>query len=197
MERITSLSNQLTAATQKKGGVVTDSIDWFGFNDLLGPKAKALQQKLRPYFDSGIVKRMVKHVENATYPDELLDVLRAQKIGHYFIDKQYGGYSASGWERVAVTLELARADASLCTAVLVQYGLVLGTISQCGSEEQKNYYIPKMLDLELVGGFGLTELGNGSDASALTTNVRYEDGYYILNGNKRWIGNANKVSVVG
>ena len=193
MNRIQSLSNQLTAATGTQGGIVKDSIDWFGFNNLLGSKAKALQEKLRPYFDSGIVKRMVKHVEEATYPEELLDVIRAQNLGHYFVEKKYGGYGSTGWEKMAIVLELARADASLCTAFQVQFGLVLGTIMECGSEQQKAYYIPKIRDLELVGGFGLTELGNGSDASSITTNVRYEDGYYILNGNKRWIGNANKV----
>ena len=59
--------------------------------------------------------------------------------------------------------------------------------------EQKKEYLEKIRDFEFIGGWGLTELLNGSDASAITTSVKLVDGNYILNGNKRWIGNANKV----
>ena len=67
------------------------------------------------------------------------------------------------------------------------------TIELYGSEEQKKEYLEKIRDFEFIGGWGLTELLNGSDASAITTSVKLVDGNYILNGNKRWIGNANKV----
>jgi acyl-CoA oxidase len=73
--------------------------------------------------------------------------------------------------------------------------LFLRTIELYGSPEQVKEYIPKIRDFDLIGGWGLTEKLNGSDASALTTSVKLVDGHYILNGNKRWIGNANKVSL--
>jgi alkylation response protein AidB-like acyl-CoA dehydrogenase len=79
--------------------------------------------------------------------------------------------------------------------VLVQLKLLGRTIELYGSEEQKNEYLPKIRDFKLIGGWGLTEKLNGSDASALTTNVKKVGDNFILNGNKRWIGNANKVQI--
>ena len=61
-----------------------------------------------------------------------------------------------------------------------------------GSEEQKKELIPKIMNLELIGGWGLTEQNIGSDASSMETRVKLEGDHYVLNGNKRWIGNANK-----
>ena len=53
--------------------------------------------------------------------------------------------------------------------------------------------LPKLRNLELIGGWGLTEKDIGSDASSLETECyKDENGDWILNGNKRWIGNANK-----
>jgi len=52
--------------------------------------------------------------------------------------------------------ELARADASIATAVTVQWGLVMFTIEALGSEEQKAKYLPKLKSFEWIGGWGLT-----------------------------------------
>jgi len=65
-----------------------------------------------------------------------------------------------------------------------------------GSEEQKNRWLPRMARLELLGAFALTEPGHGSDAVALeTTAVRDGDGY-VVNGEKRWIGNGTLADVI-
>lgn len=89
--------------------------------------------------------------------------------------------------------EFARCDASFGTAILLQWALVMYTIEALGSEEQKKKYIPKLRDLQVIGGWALTEEKIGSDAANLnTTVIKMEDGRYKLNGDKRWIGNGNK-----
>jgi len=55
-----------------------------------------------------------------------------------------------------IMAELARADASIATAVTVQWGLVMFTIEALGSEEQKAKYLPKLKSFEWIGGWGLT-----------------------------------------
>lgn len=76
---------------------------------------------------------------------------------------------------------------------LVQSGLLGYTIQLLGSEEQKSKYLPKIINLELIGGWGLTEDKIGSDASNINTNVtKTNEGGYKINGVKRWIGNGNK-----
>ena len=59
-------------------------------------------------------------------------------------------------------------------------------------EEQKKNYLPKIIDLELLGGWGLTEDKIGSDASNMNTNVTKTQEGYKINGVKRWIGSGNK-----
>ena len=67
------------------------------------------------------------------------------------------------------------------------------TIEALGSEEQKAKYLPKLKNLEYIGGWGLTEDKIGSDASNLMTNAKKINAtQYKLNGTKRWIGNGNR-----
>lgn len=96
----------------------------------------------------------------------------------------------------AVLAQFARTDASLATAIVVQWGLAMYTIETLGSEEQKKKYLPRMKNLELIGGWGLTEDKVGSDASNIQTTVTKTAEGYKLNGNKRWIGNGNKDLVI-
>jgi len=91
-----------------------------------------------------------------------------------------------------IAAELARGDAGVATMCTVQCGLMGHTIEALGSEEQKAKYIPKIINLELIGGWGLTEDKIGSDASNILTTVTKSNEGYKINGVKRWIGNGNK-----
>ena len=87
--------------------------------------------------------------------------------------------------------EIARVDVSMSTFFGVQSGLAMGSIYLCGSEEQKKTYLPKMRAFELLGAFGLTEPDVGSGvAGGLTTTCRRDGDAWVLNGQKKWIGNA-------
>ena len=88
-------------------------------------------------------------------------------------------------------MELARVDPSIGTFYGVHSGLAMGSIYLCGSEEQKQRWLPPMARLETIGAFGLTEPEVGSGAAGgLTTTVRREGDTWVLNGQKQWIGNA-------
>jgi glutaryl-CoA dehydrogenase len=88
-------------------------------------------------------------------------------------------------------MELARVDASFCTFFGVHSGLAMGSIYLDGSEEQKQKWLPAMARWEKIGCFGLTEPLVGSGTSGgMTTTAKREGDTWILNGQKRWIGNA-------
>ena len=72
----------------------------------------------------------------------------------------------------------------------------LFSVGLLGSEEQKQELLPPMAALKTVGAWALTEPSNGSDAAALQTTARKVDGGWVLNGRKRWIGNATWCDVV-
>ncbi len=89
-----------------------------------------------------------------------------------------------------IMMELARIDASMSTFFGVHTGLAMGSIAQCGSEEQKQQWLPKMAALEKIGSFGLTEPEVGSRRRRLLTTARRDGDTWVLNGQKKWIGNS-------
>jgi glutaryl-CoA dehydrogenase len=95
-----------------------------------------------------------------------------------------------------IALELARGDASVCTFFGVHSGLTMNSIALLGSEEQKQRWLPPMARMEKIGAFALTEPDHGSDAVALETRAVRVDNEYVINGVKRWIGNASFADVV-
>ena len=95
-----------------------------------------------------------------------------------------------------VAMELNRGDGSLGTFVGVQAGLAMRSIAMCGSEEQKQRWLPAMARCEKLGAFALTEPTHGSDSVALETEARRDGDEYVINGAKRWIGNGTMADVV-
>ena len=111
----------------------------------------------------------------------------------------YHGYGCPGRSFVAdgfVAMEMARIDPSMATFMGVHGGLAMGTIYLCGSEEQKEQWLPPMARMEKIGAFGLTEPDVGSGAAGgLTTTAKQEGDTWVLNGMKKWIGNATFADV--
>lgn len=90
-----------------------------------------------------------------------------------------------------IAAEIARVDASVATFFGVQSGLAMGSIYICGSEEQKQEWLPRMQKMEVIGAFGLTEPEVGSGvAGGLTTTCKKTEEGWVLNGQKKWIGNS-------
>ena len=88
-------------------------------------------------------------------------------------------------------MELARVDSSIATFFGVHSGLAMGSIYLCGSDEQKERWLPPMARMEKIGAFGLTEPEVGSGAAGgLTTTARRDGDEWVLDGQKKWIGNA-------
>jgi acyl-CoA oxidase len=147
--------------------------------------------KVRAWGEKEVLPHMTPFIEEAKFPESIMNKMKELNIFEHFLKPPYGKpISTSGMGMIMA--ELARADASVATAVTVTWGLAMFTIEALGSEEQKAKYLPKMKALEWLGGWGLTEEKVGSDASNLQTTVTKTHEGYRLNGNKRWIGNGNR-----
>jgi glutaryl-CoA dehydrogenase len=88
-------------------------------------------------------------------------------------------------------MELSRGDGSIGTVVAVQGGLALRSVAECGSPEQQDRWLPALSRAEEYGAFALTEPAHGSDSVGLETTATAVDGGYVLNGEKKWIGNGS------
>ncbi|GAB2292888.1 Acyl-coenzyme A oxidase 4, peroxisomal [Dionaea muscipula] len=163
--------------------------DYYQFDDLLTPEELAVRKKVRECMEKEVAPIMSKYWEKAEFPFHIVPKLGALCIAGGTI-KGYGCPGLSITASAIATAELARVDASCSTFVLVHSSLAMLTIALCGSEEQKQNYLPSLAKLDTVACWALTEPDYGSDASALKTTATKVAGGWILEGQKRWIGNS-------
>jgi len=104
--------------------------------------------------------------------------------------KDFGGPGFNNLEQGAIVYELARRDASVATFVLVHNAIGTAVVDALGDEEQRKRILTETINMDKFICFGLTEPNNGSDASGLKTSATKVEGGYLINGQKRWIGNA-------
>jgi len=168
--------------------------DFYLMDELLTEQERNVRDKVRNFSDKEVIPIINDYWERAEFPFELVPKLAALGLAGADIK----GYGCPGLSPVAaglMALELARGDASVCTFFGVHSGLAMHAISLLGSEEQKQYWLPPMARMEKIGAFGLTEPDHGSDAVALETRAHRVGNDYIINGAKRWIGNASFADV--
>jgi len=169
--------------------------DFYMMDELLTDEERRVRDKVRVFCDQEVIPIINDYWERAAFPFELIPKLAALGIAGSDIQ----GYGCPGLSMTAsglIAVELARGDASVCTFFGVHSGLAMHAISMLGSEEQKRRWLPPMARMEKIGAFGLTEPDHGSDAVALETRAHRVGNEYILNGAKRWIGNASFADVV-
>jgi glutaryl-CoA dehydrogenase len=133
--------------------------------------------------------------ESATFPRELVRPFAALGV----LGGMVGGYDCPDIGPLAFGLamqELARVDSSFATFAGIDGGLVPSTLQAFGTEEQKQRWLPRLANGDAIGAFGLTEPDHGSDAAGMETSAVRDGDDYMLNGAKRWIGNATICDVV-
>jgi glutaryl-CoA dehydrogenase len=149
----------------------------------------------RRFVDEEVLPAINEYWEAAELPWPLLR--RMAELGLYGEDIQgHGCPGMSPLARGLVNMELHRGDGSVGTFLGVQSGLAMKAIALLGSEEQKELWLPAMARLDAIGAFALTEPAHGSDSVGLETSARRDGDGWILDGAKRWIGNASIADVV-
>jgi glutaryl-CoA dehydrogenase len=168
--------------------------DYYLIEELLTDEEREIRDRVRAFADREVIPVINEYWDKAQFPFELIPKIAELNIAGTTI----GGYGCPGMSHAAamlVAIEMARGDGSLNTFFGVHSGLAMGTIDICGSEEQKEKWLPPMARMEKIGAFGLTEAKHGSDSVMLETSVRREGDEYVINGEKRWIGNATFADV--
>ena len=113
-----------------------------------------------------------------------------------YVDERYGGQGLSQTGYARVFEAIGQVDGSLTIGIGVHQSIGFKGIAMYGSDEQKQRFLPDLATGRKLAGFGLTEPQAGSDAFNLQSRaVRQPDGAWVLNGEKRWIGNAGRGDV--
>ena len=150
---------------------------------------------VRRFVDAEVLDDIGDYWEKAELPWHLFR--RLPELG--IVGETIQGYGAAAMSPLAcglVHMELHRGDGSLGTFLAVHAGLAMQSIAMCGSEEQKQRWLPAMSTMDEIGAFALTEPDHGSDSVALETTARRDGDHWILDGEKRWIGNGTIADLV-
>ncbi|MBD1433780.1 acyl-CoA dehydrogenase family protein [Sphingobacterium sp. DN00404] len=188
-EQLKGMAKLLTGNAKKREAPAIDA-DFYGIEAKLSTDDQTLQLKVRDFLEREIKPIVNKYWLHDEFPFEIIPKLAELNVCGYV----YEGYGCAGGTSLMdgiIAAEFGRIDPSIATFLGVQSGLAMGSIYMCGSEAQKQEWLPKMQRLEKIGAFGLTEpdVGSGT-AGGLTTTCRKTAEGWVLNGQKKWIGNS-------
>jgi glutaryl-CoA dehydrogenase len=164
--------------------------DLYRFEELLVPREAEVLQRVREFLAKEVAPHADEWWGRAEFPRAMIPRyaqlgiagLRYPECAEETVSSLLSGF---------IALEMGRVDASMATFYGVHSGLAMGSIARCGSAEQRRRWLPEMGRMERIGAFALTEPHGGSDVAAgMHTTARREGDTWILDGAKRWIGNA-------
>ena len=187
---------KMLQSDKKERALPAINSDFYELHLRLTPEQREIQLKVRDFMETEIKPLVNSYWLRDEFPFEILPKFAALNL----CGVTYEGYGCPNLPFLmegVIAMEMARVDSSIATFFGVQSGLVMGSIYLCGSEEQKNEWLPQLQQLTKIGAFGLTEPEVGSGAAGgLTTTARRTERGWILNGQKKWIGNAPFADVV-
>src|SRR3954467_8713964 len=172
------------------------TLDFYDLEALLDDEDRTTLRRVRTFMDEQVQPIINEYWTRAETPRHLIPEIA--KLG--IAGTPYSGYGCPGKSTLLdgmIAMELSRGDPSISTFMGVHGGLAMGSIYLCGSEEQKERWLPPMARMELIGAFGLTEPEHGSDiARGVRTTARRDGDTWVLDGQKKWIGNASFADLI-
>ena len=164
--------------------------DLFDISSVLTEEEQLVQDNVGRFVNDNVLPSIQECFENHRFPDELIPEIAALGI----LGSSIEGYGCAGMNAISFGLickELERGDSGLRSFASVQSSLVMFPIFEYGSDEQKDYWLPKLAKAEAIGCFGLTESQGGSDPMNMKTHAKQDGDDWIINGSKMWITNGS------
>ena len=172
-----------------------EGIDYFDLSELLTSEEIMMRDTIRQFVDEEVIPIIEKYYTEGTFPIHLVKKMGELGLFGLNLPQKYGCAELNNIAYGIVMQELERGDSGIRSFVSVQSGLVMYPIYTFGSEEQKDFWLPKLATGESIGCFGLTEPDFGSNPGGMITTVEKVEGGYLLNGAKMWITNGTIADV--
>jgi len=173
---------------------VSRALDFLNVDSLLSEEEISIRDTVRSFVQSKVLPYVGDWFDEGTIPANL--ALELGKLG--VLGMHLEGYGCAGTSATAYGLacmELEAGDSGVRSLVSVQGSLAMYAIHKWGSEEQKNEWLPRMAQGEVIGCFGLTESDSGSDPGSMRTRARRDGSDWVINGQKMWITNGSVAGV--
>jgi short-chain 2-methylacyl-CoA dehydrogenase len=145
---------------------------------------------VREFAEEIVAPRAAEMDERGELPMDIVKQMGEMGLFGLPFPEEYGGQGSDFLTLCIAIEELARVDSSIAITLEAGVGLGANPVYEFGTEEQKERWLVPMARGEILGAFGLTEPGGGSDAGATRTNARLEDGDWVINGSKEFITNS-------
>ncbi len=164
-------------------------IDYYHLEDTLSDEERSVRDTVRSFVERSFLPLIREHHAAGTFPTEIVPELA--ELG--LLGASVKGPGCAGLSSTIYGLicqELERGDSGLRSFASVQSSLVMWPLSTYGNEAQQRRWLPGLARGELIGCFGLTEPGHGSDPGGMETTATPDGDHWVLQGNKMWITNA-------
>ncbi|MHB1050102.1 MAG: acyl-CoA dehydrogenase family protein [Bacteroidota bacterium] len=170
-------------------------VDYFNLDSLLSEEEILVRNTVREFVDDQVIPIIEKHNREGSFPIHLVKAMAEIGLFGPTLPAKYGCAELNNVAYGLMMQELERGDSGIRSFASVQSGLVMYPIFTFGSEEQKDFWLPKLAAGEKIGCFGLTEPDFGSNPGGMITRAEKKDGGYVLNGAKMWITNGTIADV--
>jgi short/branched chain acyl-CoA dehydrogenase len=156
----------------------------------LSTEHAALRETAERFARTAVAPVIGELYERGEFPYNIVQAMGVMGLFGMPFPEEYGGMGGDYFAFCLVLEELARVDSSVAITLEAGVGLGAMPIFRFGTEGQKHQWLPRLCRGELLGAFGLTEPGGGTDAGATRTTARREGGEWIINGTKAFITNS-------
>ena len=160
----------------------------------LTPEQQQIRDVAREFARGELGDKIAPFDERHEFPHEIVTKLGPLGFLGALVGEEFGGAGLDYVSYALIVEELCRGDASIGITMWAHNSLCTNHIATFGSSEQKQKYLPPLASGQVLGAWGLTEPGSGSDAAALATRAELRDGAWVLNGSKAFITNASVAS---
>ncbi|HUX93062.1 MAG TPA: acyl-CoA dehydrogenase family protein [Ignavibacteriaceae bacterium] len=170
-------------------------VDYYNIDSLLSEDELMIRDTVRDFVSAEIIPVIEKHNREGSFPIQVVSKMGELGLFGTTLPQKYNCAELNNVSYGLVLQELERGDSGIRSFVSVQSSLVMYPIFTFGSEEQKDFWLPRLATGEKIGCFGLTEPDFGSNPGGMITKAQKVDGGYLLNGAKMWITNGTIADV--
>lgn len=157
---------------------------------------RTIRQMIKEFMEQEVAPFVEEWEKKDIFPQDIIGKLAELGLMGMNIPEKYGGAAIDYVSSCLVIEEVAKISASLAVTLSVHNSIGCHAIEKFGTEEQKQKYLPQMTRGELLGAFALTEPNAGSDAASIKTKAVKNGNYYVLNGTKAWVTNAEASGII-
>jgi alkylation response protein AidB-like acyl-CoA dehydrogenase len=156
---------------------------------------RAITEMVRQFVDEQVIPIAEEHDHEDSFPEAVVEQMKELGLFGVTIPEEYGGMGLDLTTYAMIVEELSRGWISISGIVNTHFiGSYL--LMKFGSDEQKEYFLPRMATGELRAAFSLSEPGLGSDVQAITTRAKKDGDDWVINGQKMWVTNGLRSGVV-